>query len=109
MSHSRYANQVLARRADDQGSNAVVPQLLFQQVAGLPGFLAPQVGGVTDLDPLVVPPQVYRAGGPALDDDRLVSGEFQLRPPVPAGFGFSIEAGQGGLGPDGLPAQTRQR
>ena len=43
-------------------------QLLFEERAGLDGALAAQMGGVTDLDLVVVDPEVDQVGGLAADD-----------------------------------------
>ena len=76
----------------------LVADLLADDLLRLEGILAPEVGGIPDLDLVVVDPEVDGLLGLALDDQAVVAGELQLGTPVPAEDAVEEGAGLGGLG-----------
>src|SRR3972149_6810991 len=48
----------------------------------------PEAGGVADFSRPVMEPEVNGPGRSSGDDDGIEAGKFQLRTPVPAGFGL---------------------
>ncbi len=75
---------VLAGEPDGGHLRVRLLQLLPDALRGLDGALAVQVGGVADLDLVVVDPQIDQLGRLAANDHLVVAGVFQLRRPEPA-------------------------
>jgi len=61
-----------------------------QEILHVPRELAPEVGGIPELDLAIHDPEVYGLGRLASHDDAVEAGVFQLGPPVPASFAFAV-------------------
>jgi hypothetical protein len=79
---------------DGSDADARIAQLGEQDVLYLARDLAPEVGGVADLDSAVVDPEVDRRGRDTVEDDRVPPGALQLGAPVPARLRLAEAAGE---------------
>src|SRR5262249_47317403 len=78
-------DQFLAGRPDAGDAGVRDAEFLADAVLGLRDDLAPEVAGVADLNDVVVDPQVDRFRRLAFQQQKIVTGEAQLRSPVAAG------------------------
>ena len=95
------------------GPNLGNPDLLVAEFLADGGFhrtgdLAPELGGVAELDLVVLDPEVNGLGCAALDDDAVPAGLLELGAPVAAGLGLAEKAGERRLGAHAVAAGARQ-
>ncbi len=94
-------HHVFAGRPDEHNVNVLVAQLFFYHLVRLAGEFAPQVACITDLDLVVIDPDIDRMFCPALNDNLIIAGIFQLCAPVTAHVGVTESAGERALAGNG--------
>ncbi len=105
----RQQRHFLPRRADLHHVEFLGAQLLPQGVLHFPRFLAPEVGGVTELRLAVLDPEVDWLRRSALHHDGVEPGGFHLGREISAGLRIADGAGFRGFGGDGEPALAGDR
>ena len=98
----RKANPVLAGDACLGDADEPIGVGLTNGVLDFSGFLAPQVPGISEFDPIVHNPQIDRLCRASMDDDRVPAGVTQLGTPEAACLRFAEGSGQRRLGANGM-------
>src|SRR5882724_1820765 len=105
------AHEALAGRSDrvDRQLVAHEPRLPVERALGFPRVQADQRARVAELHDVVVDVEIDPVLRLPLDDDRVVSAVFQIRPEEPVGLGRGRAVGAGADGADGEAARAPHR
>ena len=102
-------DQIFAGRTDADHLDLRVLQFLLDPFLGIKGILSPEMPGIANLDLALIDPDIAGLFGATGDQQVIVAGKFELRPPVGTEIGFGPQVAHGRKGGDIHPARTRQR
>jgi len=80
-------HQILTGRADASDTEAI-PYFVLEDVLGFHGVFATKVGGISDLDTVIIYTEIYRLSGLSLYDEIVIPGFSELGRNMPADSGI---------------------